>query len=117
MAGVTQAAEGLAGRKQLDLREGEATWIGQANPHARHGVEATMTVGANDGASRALIRFDLTTRMAYGLCGEQFGGSLYTDPKTGEVFFYGAGQNNVPVYRITGWDGWTRKSGTVELKP
>jgi hypothetical protein len=54
---------------------------------------------------------------AYGLCGEQFGGSLYTHPKTGEVFFYGAGQNNVPVYRITGWDGWTRQSGTVEIKP
>ena len=53
---------------------------------------------------------------AYVLCGEQFGGSLYTNPKTGEVFFYGAGVNNVPVYRITGWDGWTRQSGTVELK-
>lgn len=64
MAGVTQAAEGIAGRKQLAAREGEATWIGQANPHARHGVEATMAVGANDGASRALIRFDLTTRVA-----------------------------------------------------
>ena len=54
---------------------------------------------------------------AYGLCGEQFGGSLHTNPKTGEVFFYGAGQNNVPVFRITGWDGWTRQTGTVQLKP
>ena len=64
IAGVTQAAEGITGRKQLDLREGEATWIGQATPHARHGAETTMAVGANDGASRGLIRFDLTTRMA-----------------------------------------------------
>jgi len=54
---------------------------------------------------------------AFGLCGEQFGGSLYTNPKTGEVLFFGAGQNNVPVFRITGWDGWTRQTGTVELKP
>ena len=28
-----------------------------------------------------------------------------------------AGQNNVPVFRITGWDGWTRQSGTVQHKP
>ena len=34
-AGVTQAAEEIDGQKQLHLREGEATWIGQANPHAR----------------------------------------------------------------------------------
>ena len=64
-AGVTQAMEeGIAGQKQLAVREGEATWIGQAKPHARHGAETTMAVGAHDGASRALIRFDLTTRMA-----------------------------------------------------
>jgi len=55
-AGVTQAAADIAGTKQLDLREGEATWIGQANPHARHGAEPTMAVGAKDGASRGLVR-------------------------------------------------------------
>jgi hypothetical protein len=54
---------------------------------------------------------------AYVLCGEQFGGSLYTNPKTGDVLFFAAGVNNVPVFRITGWDGWTRKTGTVALKP
>ncbi|HUT94863.1 MAG TPA: DNRLRE domain-containing protein, partial [Thermoguttaceae bacterium] len=64
-AGMTQAMEeGIAGQKQLAAREGEATWIGQANPHARHGAETTIAVGANDGASRGLIRFDLTTRVA-----------------------------------------------------
>ena len=54
---------------------------------------------------------------AYGVCGEQFGGSLHTNPKTGEVFFFGSGMNNVPIFRITGWDGWTRQTGTVEIKP
>ena len=63
-AGVTRAEEGDASRKQLLIREGEATWIGQASPHARHGNETTIAVGANDGASRGLIRFDLTARMA-----------------------------------------------------
>ena len=53
---------------------------------------------------------------AYGLCGEQFGGSLHTDPKTGEVFSFGSGINNVPVFRITGWDGWTRQAGAVEIE-
>ena len=62
--GVTHAVEGIAGQRQLALREGETTWIGQAKPHARHGAEPTMAVGANDGASCGLIRFDLTTRMA-----------------------------------------------------
>ncbi|MCX7429490.1 MAG: hypothetical protein NTY17_00440, partial [Planctomycetia bacterium] len=62
-AGVTHAVEGIAGQRQLALREGETTWIGQAKPHARHGAEPTMAVGANDGVSRGLIRFDLTTRM------------------------------------------------------
>jgi len=54
---------------------------------------------------------------AFEVCGEQFGGSLYTDPKTGEVLFYGSGINNIPVFRITGWDGWIRKEGTVKIKP
>jgi hypothetical protein len=56
-------------------------------------------------------------QQAFGVCGEQFGGSLYTDPKTGEVLFFGSGINNVPVFRITGWDGWIRKAGTVKIKP
>lgn len=54
---------------------------------------------------------------AFEVCGEQFGGSLYTDPKTGEVLFYGSGINNIQVFRITGWDGWIRKEGTVKIKP
>jgi hypothetical protein len=54
---------------------------------------------------------------AFQVCGEQFGGSLHTDPETGEVLFFGSGQNNVPVFRITGWDGWIRKTGTVAIAP
>ena len=56
-------------------------------------------------------------KSVYELCGENFGGSLYTDPKTGEVLFYGGGINNVPIYKITGWDQFKRQSGQVEVSP
>jgi hypothetical protein len=52
---------------------------------------------------------------AYQLCGENFHGSLYTDPKTGEVLFFGGTYNSTNVYRIRGWDRFSRQSGTVEL--
>jgi len=52
---------------------------------------------------------------AYELSGENFGGSLYTNPKTGNVIFYGGGINNTPVYRIRGWDEFERQTGTISL--
>ena len=43
-------------------------------------------------------------------------GHLYTDPKTGETFFYALNSGGgSPIYRITGWDRWHRCSGTVKL--
>ena len=54
-------------------------------------------------------------RSAYELCGENFGGALHTDPKSGDVLFYGGGINNVPIYRITGWDDFKRQRGQVEV--
>lgn len=56
-------------------------------------------------------------KSVYELCGENFGGSLYTNPKTGEVLFFGAGYNNVMVYRISGWDQFQRQSGSVSVSP
>lgn len=54
-------------------------------------------------------------KSVYELCGENFGGSVHTDPKTGEVLFYGGGINNVPVYRISGWDQFQRQRGSVTV--
>lgn len=54
---------------------------------------------------------------AYEQCGENFGGSLFTDPKTKEVFYVGGGINNCPIYRITGWDQFKRASGSVTVTP
>ena len=52
---------------------------------------------------------------AYNLCGENFGGSLSENPKTGEVLFFGSGVNSTPVYRITGWDQFHRQHGEITL--
>jgi hypothetical protein len=54
---------------------------------------------------------------AYEQCGENFGGSIFTDPKSGEVFYIGGGINNCPVYRISGWDRFQRQSGSVVVTP
>lgn len=43
-------------------------------------------------------------------------GHLYTDPQTGETFFYALNSGGgAPIYRITGWDRWHRSSGMVKL--
>ncbi len=34
----------------------------------------------------------------------------------GSVVFLGQGANNNPCYRITGWDGWLRKSGSIRVE-
>jgi len=54
---------------------------------------------------------------------ECFYGSLYVVPtaaevpglKPGEVLFYGSGQNNNPVFRISGWDKFRRHKGTITV--
>jgi regulation of enolase protein 1 (concanavalin A-like superfamily) len=40
-------------------------------------------------------------------------GSLWTDPVTKDVYYYGAFENDGKVYKVTGWNGWTRLNGTV----
>jgi hypothetical protein len=40
------------------------------------------------------------------------GGNLVQGP-TGEVLFFGAGWNNMPVYRVTGWEQIRRQHGRV----
>jgi hypothetical protein len=54
---------------------------------------------------------------AYEQCGENFGGSIYVNPSTGEVLYVGGGINGSPVYRITGWDAFQRQTGTIEISP
>jgi hypothetical protein len=62
---------------------------------------------------------------AYTLCTENFGGSLIEITpamktpglNAGDVIFFGSGQNDTRVYRITGWETMRRQTGTVEVPP
>jgi hypothetical protein len=56
------------------------------------------------------------TRQGNALGGEALAGTLYTDPKTGEVLLFGHWLNEGRIYRITGWDGWERAAGKIALK-
>ena len=43
------------------------------------------------------------------------GGSFHELPD-GDLLYFGAGWNRVPVYRISGWNDFQRQSGKVQLK-
>ena len=56
-------------------------------------------------------------------CGEQFGGLVYevkTDTvpglRKGDVLFFAAGQNDIPVYRISGFDQFERQTITLTVQ-
>lgn len=53
---------------------------------------------------------------AHGLCGDNYGCNVWTDPKTGDVLLFVNGIYSGPIYRITGWKNITRQSGTVTLE-
>ena len=56
-------------------------------------------------------RFDNLATFQYDMI---LGGSL-AKLANGEVVFFGCGWNNVPVYRVKGWDQIRRQQGTVRL--
>jgi hypothetical protein len=51
----------------------------------------------------------------YGAGGESLGTTLVNDPKTGDVLLYWHGLNDLRIGKLTGWEGWERKSGKVQL--
>jgi len=51
----------------------------------------------------------------YGAGGESLGTTLVNDPKTGDVLLYWHGLNDLRIGKVTGWEGWERKSGKVKL--
>lgn len=68
---------------------------------------------------RLLENPDLTAApaIAYSNPVENFAGTLYENPKTGNVIYFAGGVNNSPVYRIRGWDQFERQTGTVTVSP
>ena len=51
----------------------------------------------------------------YGAGGESLGTTLVNDPKSGDVLLYWHGLNELRIGKVTGWEGWERKSGKVTL--
>ena len=51
----------------------------------------------------------------YGAGGESLGTTLVNDPKTGDMLLYWHGLNDLRIGKVTGWDGWERTGGTVNL--
>jgi hypothetical protein len=65
------------------------------------------------------LRANTANEDVYGLdTGNEYPtGRLYTDPKTGRVYYYMiTAAHGSTVYELKGWDGWRRDQGTVELK-
>ena len=66
---------------------------------------------------------DAAPRTAYRLCSENFGNAVFEVPEgmkapglePGDVLLIGGGQNNTPIFRITGWDAFARQEGSVRL--
>lgn len=50
----------------------------------------------------------------YQLSSENGAGCLYTNPKTGDVYYFGGAENEVRVYLLTGWKEMIRLSGTLD---
>jgi hypothetical protein len=43
-------------------------------------------------------------------------GAMYVDPRTKDVYFYGPGENEIRIFKVTGWNNWVRQSGKVGEK-
>ena len=48
-------------------------------------------------------------------CGGEFCHAAVHTLPSGDVLFYGNWENEIRVYRVSGWGGWTRQTGTVRL--
>jgi hypothetical protein len=50
----------------------------------------------------------------YNLSSENGAGAVIEDPNSGDVIYYGGTEAANHVYRIRGWSGWLRATGTVQ---
>ena len=85
-----------------------------------YGVRTGTYVWDQDGlwVGSALEEPDVSSTPAwrYRLCeGDANIGEIFTNPTTGNTLFFGSWINSGRVFRITGWDNWTRQNGTVTI--
>ncbi len=73
---------------------------------------------ADDGLPAQVYRWNIDpdTQIRGIINGDMARGGSLTTTDDGDVYWYAAGRNNSPVYRVTGWDNWTRLGGTVALR-
>jgi hypothetical protein len=43
-------------------------------------------------------------------------GAMWVDPRTKDVYFYGPGENEMRIFKVTGWNNWVRLSGKIGEK-
>jgi hypothetical protein len=43
-------------------------------------------------------------------------GAMWVDPRTKDVYFYGPGENEIRIVKVTGWNNWVRLSGKIGEK-
>lgn len=89
--------DGLYAGSLLDRRAAD----GQPDRLYRWWHESTDDFNTQTG--RALFQYDMVE-----------GGSLFQRPN-GDVIYLGAGWNNCPAFRVTGWDQFVRQQGTVQV--
>ncbi len=71
---------------------------------------------ANDGLPDDVYAWFIGAKGSMGLLPyDWIFGSSIAQGKDGTVVWFAVGNNNVPVYTIGGWDGWTRLKGTVKV--
>ena len=60
------------------------------------------------------IDLSVAPSFMYACSGEFAHSTLYNAPN-GDVYFAGAWENDMRIYKVTGWDNWVRKSGTLSI--
>ncbi len=50
----------------------------------------------------------------YSHSGDNAAGEMCVEPATGEVLYFAGGENEVRVYRVSGWKDWVRMEGKVQ---
>lgn len=50
----------------------------------------------------------------YTLSSDNGSAALYTDPVSGDVYYYGGHESEIRIFKITGWNGWVRMSAKVD---
>jgi hypothetical protein len=87
--------------------------------HASYGGQGITYVWNEDGLFVGGVFDSIDTSKVgarfYNLSSENGAGSLHEETATGSVLYFGGTESANHVYRLRGWGGWLRLSGTIDL--